>query len=506
MNLPVVQMSGITKGFPGVVANAAVDFSIKAGEIHALLGENGSGKSTLMSILAGLYRPDSGKISVRGQEVIMRSPRDAINLGIGVVHQHFKLVDTFTVAENIILGDRAISLIIKNSDIKQKIKQLSDKYGLEVDPGAKVHQLSVGEKQKVEILKMLYRGVDILILDEPTAVLTPQEATELFANLKKMTAGGRSVVLITHKLNEVMAVADRVSVLRSGRMVATRAIKEVNEKELSWLMVGRDIKVQSKGFAASASETVLELKGVNASSDLGTRGIRGVSFTLGRGEILGVAGVAGNGQKELAEAIVGLRWVSSGRIILNGREITNISPRTIKDSGVSYVPEDRLGMGLVPGLGAVDNLILRNYRDNRVSGRWTIRKKESAALADELIKQFDIKLASPWQPVKALSGGNMQKLLLAREISADPLLIVVVYPARGLDVGATEGVHRLLLEQSKRGAAILLISEDLDEIFKLSDNIAVFYEGILAGIVPRGQANVEGIGLMMMGGRIGGEA
>jgi simple sugar transport system ATP-binding protein len=498
----LVEMRGISKRFPGVLANDSVDFSIKPGEIHALLGENGSGKSTLMSILAGQYRPDSGMILVRGKEVAFRSPRDAIRNGIGMVHQHFKLVENFTVTENIILGEKRTTFFCRLDIFSKKIRQIGESYGLTVDPWARVDQLSVGEKQRVEILKMLYRGSELLVMDEPTAVLTPQESAELFENLKKFAAAGQSVVLITHKLNEVMSVADRVTVLRGGKVAAVLDREEVSERKLARLMVGRDIAPVKNDSGGAAGETVLELQGVGAMKDVGRQGLKHISFAVKRGEIFGIAGVAGNGQKELAEAIAGLRWVHAGRIKINGRDVTNLSPGAIADLGVSYVPEDRLGMGLVPGLGIVDNIILKKYRRAPVSGRYLIDYKRAGQEAERLVREFDVKVADFRSPVSLLSGGNLQRLLLAREISENPSLIVVVYPVRGLDVGATEAIHGILLDLRRKGTAILLVSEDLEEIIKLCDRVGVMYEGEMAGVLPGGDIRPEEIGLLMMGSGI----
>lgn len=500
--MKLVEMRGIIKRFPGVLANDHVDFSVEPGEIHALLGENGSGKSTLMSILAGQYRPDGGTILVKGKEMSFHSPRDAIRSGIGMVHQHFRLVENFTVTENIILGDERTPFFCRLDSLSEKISGLGEKYGLTVDPEARIDQLSVGEKQRVEILKMLYRGSELLIMDEPTAVLTPQESLELFDNLKRFAAAGRSVVLITHKLSEVLSAADRVTVLRGGRTAAVLGREEITEGKLARLMVGRDINPVKNDAADYAGEIVLDLQGVGVMKDVGRQGLRKITFSVKKGEIFGIAGVAGNGQKELAEAVTGLRWVHSGKIRINGKDITNLSPRAIADLGVSYVPEDRLGMGLVPGLGIVDNLILKSYRKAPVSGRYLIDYKRAGKEAVRLVKEFDVKVADFRSPVSLLSGGNLQRLLLAREISANPSLIVVVYPVRGLDVGATEAVHGILLELRRKGTAILLVSEDLDEIIKLCDRVGVMYEGEIAGILPGGDIKPEEIGLLMMGSGI----
>lgn len=501
MNQPLIQLQGIVKKFPGVLANDHVDLDIHSGEIHAILGENGSGKSTLMSILAGLYRPDAGKILVNGIGQKFRSPRDAMACGIGMVHQHFKLVEPFTVAENITLGEKHNSFFLSNEKLKASIHELGNKYGLEINPDAKIWQLSVGEKQRVEIVRMLYRGSKVLVLDEPTAVLTPQEAGELFRNLHRMASAGCAVVLITHKLNEVQEVADRVTVLRHGKVAGVLVKSRINAKEMVRLMVGRDVETQYGRNSSPVGRVVLELIKVNALNDMGLRCLRELSLCIREGEILGLAGVAGNGQREMAEVITGLRRIESGKILLNDREITNLTPREIIDLGVSYVPEDRLGMGLMPELNTLDNLILKNYQQSEYSGRWLLKSRTIQQYAETLVKQYQVKLASLRQPVKMLSGGNLQKLLLAREISGSPKLMVVIYPARGLDIGATEAVHKLLLELKTRKTAILLISEDLDEIFKLADRVGVLFSGQLTGEFPVEQTDLEEVGLLMTGSR-----
>jgi len=501
----LVKMEGITKYFPGVTANYRVNLNVRPGEIHVLLGENGSGKSTLMSILAGLYRPDEGQIFVGEKRVDFHSPRDAIQAGIGMVHQHFRLVETFTVVENVILGDRTLPFFLHMRSLEHKIAALSERYGLKINPQARIWQLSVGERQRVEVVKVLYRGCRVLILDEPTAVLTPQETKELFANLRVMAGKDKAVILITHKLQEVMQVADRVTVLRNGRAVGTLERGTFNERDLARLMVGRDVPVQVTRMPAVPGEVVLELRDVQVMSDLGRPGLDGVSLTVHRGEILGVAGIAGNGQRELAEAVAGLRKVVRGRIYIGGEDCTNLGPRAIIDKGVAHIPEDRLGSGLVAGLGALDNLILKDYRRQDFSRGPFIDRRAATARATTLTRQFDVRLAGDLDaPVRLLSGGNLQRLLLAREISASPRLIIAVYPARGLDVAATETVHQLLIKQRAQGAAVLLISEDLDELFKLSDRIAVLFKGRLAGILPAESTDPEEVGLLMMGANMQG--
>ncbi|MEW6696943.1 MAG: ABC transporter ATP-binding protein [Bacillota bacterium] len=499
----LVFMKQITKGFPGVLANDRIDFQVKKGEILALLGENGSGKSTLMSILAGLYRPDAGEIYVEGRKVTFKSPREAIDAGIGMVHQHFKQVDTFSVAENIILGSKEAKFLLKAGKVEKEIEELSRGYGLHVDPTAKIWQLSVAEKQRVEIVKMLYRGSKLLVLDEPTAVLTPQEARELFQVIRQMTARGQSIILITHKLNEVMEVADRVTVLRGGRAVATREKQQVSQRELARLMMGQDIIVPSQKKPGQFGEAVLRLERASADSDSRRPGLKDITLTVRQGEILGIAGIAGNGRRELAEAIVGLRPISGGKIIIGSKDVTPLSPLEIIEEGVSYIPEDRLGSGLVPNLGAVDNLILKEYRRPGLGRGPFINRRKAKEFATRLIEEVGVKITGLEAPVKKLSGGNLQRVLLARELSSSPKVIVAVYPVRGLDIAASEAVHKMLLEQRSKGAAIVLISEDLEELLKLSDNIGVLYKGTLMGILPVEEAEPEKIGLMMLGAQPG---
>lgn len=500
MNSPLLEMRGITKSFPGVVANDNINLLIYPGEVHALLGENGAGKSTLMSILTGLYRPDQGEILFKGAKVELKSPKDAVNRGIGMVHQHFRLVYPHTVTENVILGLKNTGLFLNLPKLHQEVAAFSAAYGLKVDPTARVWQLSVGERQRVEIMKLLYRGAEVLILDEPTAVLTPQEVVELFTTLNKMAAGGKAVIVITHKLNEVMEVADRITVLRGGKAVATMLKKDTCKEELIKLMVGREIATERNTDRRTSEQKVLEIESINALNDKGLAALRDFSIEVHAGEILGIAGVAGNGQRELAEVIAGLRPVLSGTIKINGQEVTNCTPDKVIESGVALIPEDRLGMGLVPNLNLVQNLILKSFKTKEYSKRGFLNHRYARENALKLVEIFEIKTAGIFRPVKLMSGGNQQKLLLAREISKSPNVMIASYPARGLDISATETVHKILLEQKRQGTAILLISEDLDEILSLSDRIAVMFDGRVMGILESGQANYEEIGLLMLGG------
>jgi len=495
----VVQMRSITKRFPGVLANDSADLDVRSGEVHALLGENGAGKSTLMNILAGLYRPDSGEIIVKGEPCEFNSPREAIARGIGMVHQHFKLVNVQTVAENIIIGTEKPRFLLNMPRIESKIAALAGQYHLPVHPGSYIWQLSVGEQQRVEILKMLYRGADVLILDEPTAVLTPQEAEWLFETIRRLTDQGKSVIFITHKLNEVMAVANRITVLRGGRVVGTTTPQQTNTKDLANMMVGREVLFRIEKEKVEPGDVVLEARDLTSLNDRGLPALRGVSFDIQRGEILGVAGVAGNGQRELAEVLTGLRKSTGGSIKIQGREATHSSPREIIDEKVSHIPEDRLGEGLIPSLPVTDNQILKDYRSQKLSRGPFLVQTAIVSLAKQLISAFNIDTPSPQTAVRLLSGGNQQKVLLARELHIAPNLLVAVHPTRGLDIGATEFVRKRLLQQRTEGTGILLISEDLDEVLALSDRVAVIYEGKIMGIVPIAEADIATIGLMMAG-------
>jgi ABC-type uncharacterized transport system ATPase subunit len=500
MASPLLKMNNITKRFPGVIANENVNLEIYRGEVHALLGENGAGKSTLMSILSGFYKADGGYISINDKKVVFNSPKDSIKAGIGMVHQHFKLVDCLTVTENIILGLKGISHFYDLEKLHDQIGQFSKKYGLKVDPRAEIWQLSVGEQQRVEILKMLYRNVDVLILDEPTAVLTPREVEELFITLRNMAGEGKAIIVITHKLNEVMNVADRITVLRQGKTVATLMKNQTSKQELSRLMVGREVFfTYEKVDTEQKKSKVLSIKNVTVLNDKKVKALVDFSLDVHSGEILGIAGVAGNGQRELTEVIAGLRPVISGEIILEDNDLTNALPKIIIDSGVSLIPEDRMNTGLIGNLNIIQNLILKCFNEREFSNRGFFYLDYLNKYCTELISRFDIKTAGIHSPVKLMSGGNQQKLLLAREVSKRPKLIVAAYPSRGLDVGATQAIHNILLKQRSEGTAVIMISEDLDEIFSLSDRIAVMYEGKIMGIVKPQETDFESIGLMMCG-------
>ena len=496
--VPMVEMINITKKFPGVIANDRISFTVNSGQIHALLGENGAGKSTLMNILTGLYRPDGGEIKIHGRKVEFNSPRDAVRSGVSMVHQHFKLVKPFTVAENIILGMQGLKQIYDINAIAEQVRECSKQYGLAIDPWAKIWQLSVGEQQRVEIVKMLFQGAEILILDEPTAVLTPQEAAGLYRNLRSMADQGKAVIVISHKMNEVMENSDYITVLRDGKLVGTVETRATHEAQLAQMMVGRDVTRQMDKAKVSKGQSVLEMKGVSAFGDRGRLTLKDISLEIGAGEILGIAGVAGNGQNDLAEVITGLRPVEQGQILINQVDFTRHGSKKLIDAGVSYIPEDRMTTGLIPNMNAHENIILKNY--HRIEG-WFINWNKIHSYTHDLIDRFEVKLAGAHYPVKLMSGGNIQKLLLAREIESNPSLIVAVYPMRGLDIGASDSIRRLLMAQRTSGIAVLLISEELDELFELSDRIAVLHAGEIMGIVNPQETTIEAVGMMMAGKR-----
>jgi ABC-type uncharacterized transport system ATPase subunit len=495
-----LELRGITKRFPGVLANDHVDFDVRAGEVHALLGENGAGKSTLMKVLYGMYAPDEGEICMNGQPVSIHSPTDAIGLGIGMIHQHFMLVDTLTVAENVALGLPSSRGPLTDLDrVTKRILELGDIYGLRVDPDAYIWQLAVGQKQRVEILKALYRGAALLILDEPTAVLTPLEVDEFFVTLHQMIQDGHAIIFISHKLHEVLAISDRVTVLRDGRRVDSCETAGCTKASLARMMVGREVIMKPDRAEIVRGTVRLALKDLHALSDREMPALRGVNLELHSGEILGLAGVSGNGQRELAEVITGLRPSTQGHIILEGEDITNYRPGPITERQLAYMPEERMKDGVIQEFSVAENMILRDHHRAPFSRRGFLLLRVIAAFTDTLIYNFGIKTPSRDTKVRSLSGGNIQKAVVARELSREPSVLIAAQPTRGVDIGATEYIHALLLEQRQKGIAILLISEDLDEIMALSDRIAVIYEGQIMGIVDASEATPEQLGLLMAG-------
>jgi simple sugar transport system ATP-binding protein len=494
-------MRQITKRFPGVLANDRVDFEADAGEVHALLGENGAGKTTLMNVLAGLYRPDEGEIELAGRPVRFDGPRDAIEAGIGMVHQHFRLVQPLTVAENLLLGWHTPRFWLNARAGRRQVREVSESLGMRVDPDARIWQLSVGEQQRVEIVKAVFRGSQVLVLDEPTAVLTPQEADGLFATLRIMAREGHSVIVITHKLQEVMEVADRITVLRGGRNVATVAAGDATQRSLAALMVGREIvAAQRVERTVALGEVTLELEDVRVAGDRGGLAVDGVSVRVRAGEIVAVAGVAGNGQRELAEAVAGIRRLESGAVRVAGRTLRSGDPRSAIAAGIAYVPEDRLGTGLAPALSVSANVVLKSYRSPPVSRGPLLLLRRMRELAVSLIRRYDVKAPGPDTPVRNLSGGNLQKLVLGREFQGEPRMLVAAQPTRGLDVGAIEIVHAYLRDAAAKGVAVLMVSEDLDEILALADRVVVMYEGEIRGELDASTASVEEIGYLMAGG------
>ena len=496
-----VRMSGVVKRFPGVVANDGVELEVRKGEVHALLGENGAGKSTLSNILTGLYRPDEGSIELNGETVSFASPREALDAGIGMVHQHFRLVQPFSVAENVVLGNPETPFSIDAGSISAKVAELAGRFDMAVDPNARIWQLSVGEQQRVEILKVLHRGAQVLILDEPTAVLTPIEADALFRTLRTMTAEGRTVIFISHKLDEVMSVSDRITVLRGGRTVGTVDTRSTSTRELASMMVGRSVEFTrvTRKNPGDRNNVVLSVDGVSGNDDRGRQALHQVRVSVGRGEIVGVAGVAGNGQRELAEVIAGMRAATEGTVTVGGVAVPSGKARAAIAGGVAHVPEDRLHTGLAAGLSVEDNMALKTYRTPLLSRFGMLRRSAIAEQAAGLVERYDVKTPGTATPVRLLSGGNVQKVLLSREFSTEPKVLVAASPTRGLDVGAIETVRARLVEAADNGVGILLISEDLEEIMSLADRITVMYEGRLVADIPAAQANREQIGLLMGG-------
>lgn len=493
----ILEMRNIVKRFEDVVANDHVNLEVRKGEIHGLLGENGAGKTTLMNILYGIYQPDEGEIIFEGRKVRFRNPRDAISAGIGMVHQHFMLVPRMNVLQNVILGYRTPSdPLINHKWVESKVEELSEKYGIDIALYEVVMNLSVGEEQRVEILKALFRDVKLLILDEPTAVLTPQEVDSLFYALKSMTKCGLTIIFITHKLKEALKVTDRITVLRKGKNVGTVITAETSERELARMMVGRDVVMDVAKPEVKFGKEVLRVEDLWVKDDRGGFAVKGVSFSIREGEIFGIAGVSGNGQKELEEVIAGLRTPARGRILLNGKDITRLGVE--KREEIAYVPEDRIGVGLAPSLSVLENLMLKDFKKYRKGLVLDYEKMEDRA--KELIEEFSVKTPSLHSPASTLSGGNIQRLILARELSRSPRLIIASQPTRGLDVAGIDYVRRRLVESAAKGCAVLLISEDLDEIFQISDRIAVIFEGEIRGIMDRKEADYERVGYLMAGG------
>jgi simple sugar transport system ATP-binding protein len=495
----VLEMRGIRKEFPGVVANDNINLDIRQGEVHALLGENGAGKSTLMNILYGLYRPDEGEILLHGKPISFSSARDAIQAGIGMVHQHFMLIPVMTVAENIVLGvEPREHLLLDERGAEKRVRDLSQRFGLVVDPTALVGEITVGQEQRVEILKALYRGADVLILDEPTAVLTPQESKELFAIVNSLKENGRSIIFISHKLNEVLEIADRITVLRRGKTIETVPREGATEESLARAMVGREVLLRVDRPPANPGDVLLAVENLHARDDRGIEKVRGVSFEVRAGEIVGIAGVDGNGQTELIEAITGLRKIDSGSILVAGKPLKNADARTMLDAGVGHIPEDRQRRGLVLEFSIAENIALHDYAKPPAARLGWLFPRRLIERARRLITAYDVRGGGPLTRAGGLSGGNQQKVVVAREIERDPKVLIAAQPTRGLDVGAIEYLHRQLVTERDEGRALLLVSLELEEIFSLSDRILVIYEGAIVG-EHTGEVSEEQIGLEMLG-------
>jgi len=497
----VLELRSISKRFPGVLANDQINLTLEEGEIHALLGENGAGKTTLMNILYGLYQPDEGEILVRGKKISVHSPSDAIAAGVGMVHQHFMLIPVFTVTENVMLGEEAVKAggFLDRAKAAEKIRQISDQYNLEVDPNSYVKDLPVGVQQRVEIVKLLYREANILILDEPTAVLTPQEANELFRIMRSLVSKGKSIIFITHKLREVLEFADRITVIRRGKVVGSVMPDEADQNALAEMMVGRAVDLELDRKPAEPGETVLQVNDLMVSDERRQVAVDGIDFDVRAGEVLGIAGVQGNGQTELVEALTGLRPATGGKITLLGEDITKSSPRRVTELGSAHVPEDRQRDGLVLGFPIADNLILNTYYQEPFTSGVVLQQKEILDSAQRLIEKFDIRTPNAMTTAGSLSGGNQQKVIVAREFNRPIKLLIASQPTRGLDVGSVEYIHTQILEKRDQGCAVLLVSSELDEIMALSDRIAVMYRGKIVDILPAAQATKEGVGLLMAG-------
>ena len=500
----IIEMLGITKEFPGIIANDNITLQLKRGEIHALLGENGAGKSTLMSVLFGLYQPEAGEIRKNGEPVKLENPNDATALGIGMVHQHFKLVDVFTVLDNIILGAETTKMgFLQKKEARRRVQELSEKYKLQVDLDAKVEDITVGMQQRTEILKMLYRDNEILIFDEPTAVLTPQEIAELMETMKHFAREGKSILFITHKLNEIMAVADRVTVLRKGKYIGTVNVADVTKQDLSTMMVGRPVQLEVSKKPAVPGETVLSVEGLCVRSKTHKAdAVKNVSFNVRAGEIVCIAGIDGNGQSELVYGITGLERPSGGKISLGGKDITKASVHRRADAGISHIPEDRHKHGLVLDFSLEDNIVLQKFREKRFQSLGFIKRGAVRDYADELIEQYDVRSGQgAVTAARSMSGGNQQKAIIAREIDRDKPLLIAVQPTRGLDVGAIEFIHAQIVKERDAGKAVLLVSLELDEVMSLSDRILVMYEGEIVGELDPKTTTVQELGLYMSGAK-----
>lgn len=505
-NHKVVEMKNITKKFGDFTANDNINLTVHKGEVHALLGENGAGKTTLMNVLYGLYQPTSGEILIRGEKVNITDPNVAIKKGIGMVHQHFMLVEPFTVAENIILGmETTKGITIDMKKAIEDVKDLSDKYGLYVDPNAKIEDISVGMQQRVEILKALYRGAEILILDEPTAVLTPQEIEDLIGIIRSLTTEGKTIIIITHKLKEIKMAADYCTIIRRGKHIDTVKVEETTQDDLAAKMVGREVSFKVDKKAKEKEEVKLKIENLVVKDNRGINAVDGLSLEIHSGEILGLAGIDGNGQSELIEAINGLRNVESGSITINGKDITNKSPKEIMDNKLSVIPEDRQKRGLVLDFTVAENMVLENYHKKPFANRGILSYENIENFAKELIKKFDVRPENEKIKARSLSGGNQQKVIIAREVTNDPDLLIAAQPTRGLDVGAIEYVHRSLVDQRDKGKAVFLVSLELDEVMNVADRIAVIYEGKIVGIIEAKDADEKTLGLMMAGGRTDGK-
>ncbi|MDR1606603.1 MAG: ABC transporter ATP-binding protein [Streptococcaceae bacterium] len=499
----VIEMRQVTKVFGTFVANDRINLEVRKGEIHALLGENGAGKSTLMNMLSGLLEPTEGEIWINGQPQAITSPSRARELGIGMVYQHFMLIDAFTVAENIILGNettKGLTLDIKKAE--QEIQALSEKYGLVVTPQAKIADISVGQEQRVEILKTLYRGADIIIFDEPTAVLTPAEIEELMAILRKLANEGKSIILITHKLDEIRAVADRVTVIRRGQSIATTEVSGQSNHELAEMMVGHSVSFVTEKSVAQPQEVVLEIDNLVVNETRGVQAVKGLSLSVRAGEVVGIAGIDGNGQTELIQAIAGLRKVESGQVIINGQTVTNLQPRKITEIGVSHVPENRHRDGLVLEMSVAENMALQTYYQAPFSQFGLLNYPKINHHARELMAEFDVRASSELNTARSLSGGNQQKAIVAREIDREPKLLIVSQPTRGLDVGAIEYIHKRLIQARDEGCAVLVVSFELDELLNVSDRIAVIHDGKIQGIVKPEETDIKALGVLMVGGQV----